>query len=97
MFGSALHMLYLAGNHMREEGAMALADGIRRGCALTKLYLTGNRLGPDGVKSVTKAILEDELRRKKSSYGVNDTRIQELFLGGTSMGPMGCHAVATML
>ena len=83
---------------MREEGAMALADGIRRGCAVTKLYLTGNRLGPDGVISVTEAILEDELRRRKTSYGVNDTRgIQELFLGGASMGPMGCHAVATML
>ena len=53
---------------------------------------------PDGVKSVTEAILEDELRRRKTSYGVNDTRgIQELYLvGGTSMGPMGCHAVATM-
>jgi len=58
---------------MWEEGAMALADGIRRGCALTKLYLTGNRLGPDGVKSVNEAILEDELRRKKAPYGVNDT------------------------
>ena len=84
---------------MREEGAMALADGIRRGCALSKLYLNGNRLGPDRVKPLNKAILEDELRRRKTSYGVNDTRgIQELFLGGeTSMGPMGCHAVATML
>ena len=66
-------MLYLAGNRIREEGAMALAYGIRRGCALTKLYLTGNRLGPDGVKSVNEAILEDELRRRKKLYGVNDT------------------------
>ena len=66
MYPSALHMLYLAGNHMREKGAMALADaGIRRGCAVTKLHLTRNRLGPDGVISVTEAILEDELRRKK--------------------------------
>ena len=91
MFGSALHMLYLAGNHMRKEVAMALADGIRRGCAVTKLYLTGNRLGPDGVKSVTEDFLEDELRRRKTSYGFNETQgIQELFLGGeTSMGPMG--------
>jgi Ran GTPase-activating protein (RanGAP) involved in mRNA processing and transport len=98
LFGSALHTLYLAGNHMGEEGAMALADGIRRGCAVTKLHLTGNRLGPDGVKAITEAILEDELRRRETSYVVNDTRgIQELFLGGTSMGPMGCHAVATML
>ena len=60
---------------MREKGAMALADaGIRRGCAVTKLHLTRNRLGPDGVISVTEAILEDELRRRKTSYGVNDTR-----------------------
>jgi hypothetical protein len=59
---------------------MALADaGIRRGCAVTKLYLTGNRLGPDGVKSVIEAILEDELRRRKTSYGLNDT--QAKFLG----------------
>ena len=73
-------MLYLAGNHMREEGAM---KPIRARWS---------------EKSVTEAILEDELRRKKTSYGVNDTQgIQELFLGGTSMGPMGCHAVATML
>jgi len=57
-----------------------------------------NRLGLDGVISVTEAIQEDELRRRKTSYGVNDTQgIQELFLGGTSMGLMGCHAVATML
>ena len=55
-------MLYLAGNHKREEGAMALADGIRRGCAVTKLHSNRNRLGPDGVISVTEAILEDELR-----------------------------------
>ena len=65
---------------------------------MTILSFARNRLGPDGVKSVTEAILEDELRRKKTSYGVNDTQgIQELFLGGTSMGPMGCQAVATML
>jgi len=57
-----------------------------------------NRLGLDGVISVLEAIQEDELRRRKTSYGVNDTQgIQELFLGGTSMGLMGCHAVATML
>ena len=81
---------------MREEGAMALADGIRRGCALTKLHLTGKGLGPDGVKSVTEAILEDELRRKKSSYGVNDTRgIQEHFFFWNELGtdgvPRSCY------
>ena len=98
LFGSALHTLYLAGNHMGEDGAIALADVIRRGCAVTKLHLTGNRLGPDGVIGITEAILEDEVRRKDASNGVKNARgIQELFLGGTSMGPMGCHAVGTML
>ena len=74
---------------MREEGAMALADGIRRGCALTKLILTANRrLVPDGVESVTEAILEDELRRKKTSYGVNDTQKNKL---GTNGLPHSCY------
>jgi Ran GTPase-activating protein (RanGAP) involved in mRNA processing and transport len=98
LLGSALHTLYLAGNHMGEDGAMALADVIRRGCAVTRLHLTGNRLGPDGVRAITEAILEDEVRRRECINGVKDTRgIQELFLGGSSMGSAGCQAVATML
>ena len=38
------------------------------------IWLETDKLGSDGVISVTEAILEDELRRRKTSYGVNDTR-----------------------
>jgi Ran GTPase-activating protein (RanGAP) involved in mRNA processing and transport len=57
-----LHTLYLAGNLFTQDGAMAIADLVRRGeqCSLRKLYLTGNRLGPDGVKYITDAIVEQE-------------------------------------
>jgi Ran GTPase-activating protein (RanGAP) involved in mRNA processing and transport len=59
-----LRTLYLAGNLIGEEGALALADFLRQGCCrLRKLYMTGNRLGADGVKAITEAILEDEMRR----------------------------------
>jgi Ran GTPase-activating protein (RanGAP) involved in mRNA processing and transport len=59
-----LRTLYLAGNLIGEEGALALADFLRQGCCrLRKLYMTGNRLGADGVKAITEALLEDEMRR----------------------------------
>ena len=109
-----LQTLYLAGNIIGEDGALALADVIRRGCGLRKLHLTGNRLGPDGVKALTEAISEDESQRSNSyevqKQDVNGDRnmpigeaardsggMQELFLGGTSMGPNGCLAVSRML
>lgn len=58
------HTLYLAGNVIGEDGAMAIADLIRRRTSsIRKLYLTGNLLGPDGVKAITEAILEDEQRQ----------------------------------
>ena len=57
-----LHTLYLAGNLFTQDGAMAIADLMRRGghCSLRKLYLTGNRLGPEGVKYIADAIVEQE-------------------------------------
>jgi Ran GTPase-activating protein (RanGAP) involved in mRNA processing and transport len=58
-----LHTLYLAGNLIGEDGAMAIADLVRRGSSLRKIYLTGNLLGPDGVKAITEAILEVEQRQ----------------------------------
>lgn len=60
-FGT-LQTLYLAGNLIGEDGAMALAGVIQKGNSLRKLYLTGNRLGPYGVKAITEAAIEDELR-----------------------------------
>jgi Ran GTPase-activating protein (RanGAP) involved in mRNA processing and transport len=62
-----IRTLYLAGNSIGEDGAIALADCIRQGSCLKKLYLTGNRLGADGIKAITEAIVEDELRRSEST------------------------------
>jgi Ran GTPase-activating protein (RanGAP) involved in mRNA processing and transport len=157
-----LETLYLAGNLIGEDGAMALADFIRNGSRLRKLYMTGNRIGGDGVKAITEAIIEDELTRPArtetndddtsmeaeggadsqtngSSAGTNVTNgrpsqqsfhgsyegsavdstssaastektsrhrsngtdnfhgMQELFLGGTGMGSVGCQAVSRLL
>lgn len=51
---SSLSTLYLAGNLISTDGAMALADAIRSpSCRLQKLHLTGNRLGPEGVAAIT--------------------------------------------
>jgi len=87
--GSSIMTLYLAGNLFSEDGAIAISDAIRVGCSLASLHLTGNRLGPAGVTAITSAILENELQQRGG--------MKELFLGGTSMGPEGCHAVARML
>jgi NLR family CARD domain-containing protein 3 len=64
----SLQTLYLAGNLIGEEGALAIADCIRQSnCRLRKLYMTGNRIGGDGVKAITEAILEDETRRHSAN------------------------------
>jgi Ran GTPase-activating protein (RanGAP) involved in mRNA processing and transport len=57
---SPLHTLYLAGNHIGEDGAIAIADFLRRGSRLRKLFLAGNRIGGEGVKAITEAILEQQ-------------------------------------
>jgi Ran GTPase-activating protein (RanGAP) involved in mRNA processing and transport len=62
--GGTLQTLYLAGNLVGEDGAMAIADCIRHGnTRLHKLYMTGNKIGGEGVKAITEAILEDEMNR----------------------------------
>ncbi|KAG7356311.1 leucine rich repeat LRR-containing protein [Nitzschia inconspicua] len=147
--GGTLQTLYLAGNLIGEDGALAIADCIRQGNGqLQKLFLTGNKIGGDGVKAITDAIVEDELRRqvtnvflgssqepaideedlvvcndrnsqfdtaaetavesikslvvssevnKHISYRGTFRGMQELFLGGTGMGPTGCSAIARLL
>ncbi|KAI2502489.1 hypothetical protein MHU86_11995 [Fragilaria crotonensis] len=80
---SSLSTLYLAGNLISHQGAMALADAIRY-CGLKKLHLTGNSLGPDGVAAITSAMMDHE-------------GICELFLGGTFSGSGGCQSVARLL
>lgn len=104
-----LHTLYLAGNAFGEDGALAIAEVIRRGCSIERLHLTGNKIGPDGVKAVTDAIMGGDMNGSNSSLDVDmhpsldalslylPSGLQELFLGGTGMGPTGCAAVARML
>jgi len=57
---STLHTLYLAGNLIGQDGAMAMADFLRRGSRLRKLFMTGNRIGGEGVKAITDAIMEQQ-------------------------------------
>ena len=117
---SQLQTLYLAGNCIGQDGAMAIADVIRRGgCnTLQRLYLTGNTLGPEGVQAITEAILEEATIHRPEhaasmTIGTSLTNatnantnpstyshghgMQELFLGGTGLGPTGCQAVARLL
>eukprot|EP00934_Nitzschia_sp_Nitz4_P004180 Nitzschia sp. Nitz4//scaffold283_size24287//3404//6138//NITZ4_008401-RA/size24287-augustus-gene-0.28-mRNA-1//1//CDS//3329545642//4170//frame0 len=61
--GGTVRTLYLAGNSIGEDGALAIADFIRQGSRLRKLYLTGNRIRSGGVRAIAEAILEDESRR----------------------------------
>mmetsp|Transcript_4668 Transcript_4668/g.11879 ORF Transcript_4668/g.11879 Transcript_4668/m.11879 type:complete len:992 (+) Transcript_4668:573-3548(+) len=126
--GSTLRTLYLAGNLIGQDGALAIADILRlRSSIIEKLYMTGNKLGGEGVKAITEAVMEKELsaldvlklsddeemnesstndgknKDTSISYASDTTKgfrfrgMQELFLGGTSMGHTGCAAVARLL
>ena len=124
--GSNLRTLYLAGNLIGQDGALAIADIIRlRSSVIEKLYMTGNKLGGEGIKAITEAVMEKELsaldvlklcddeemnesstkdgKHKDISYATDTAQdfkfrgMQELFLGGTSMGHTGCAAVAHLL
>lgn len=52
--------LYLAGNCVGANGAIALASVLRGRCRLRRLHLTGNQLGPRGVTALSQAIVEHE-------------------------------------
>ena len=54
----ALSTLYLSGNAVREEGALALAEAVAGGCGLKSLHLTANRIGGMGVKGLMRSIAE---------------------------------------
>mmetsp|Transcript_9703 Transcript_9703/g.20209 ORF Transcript_9703/g.20209 Transcript_9703/m.20209 type:complete len:1276 (-) Transcript_9703:169-3996(-) len=55
---STLSTLYLSGNAVGEQGALALADAVAGGCGLTSLHLTANRVGAPGVKGLMRSIAE---------------------------------------
>ena len=96
-YKSRLCTLYLAGNHIGEAGAADLGHIIKQG-SLRKVYLSGNDLGPDGVKVIADSVLEVEYQDSRTTKGLTTSRgVQELFLGGTGMGLVGCNAVARLL
>jgi Ran GTPase-activating protein (RanGAP) involved in mRNA processing and transport len=78
---------------------------------LKRIHLTGNKVGPDGIRCLMEAIVvaegngnadmasnDDELsNHKMNDCDMLEQGIEELFLGGTGMGYMGCAAVAKML
>lgn len=114
-----LQTLYLAGNAIGGDGAIAVADLIRRtSCRLQKLYLTGNILGPEGVKAISEAVLCAEQRneteetsgnnhdpdddmhlsnKQQETDQNNQSFLEELYLGGTGMGLLGCESIALLL
>lgn len=106
-----LHTLYLAGNTLGEDGALAIAEVIRRGSSIKRLHLTGNRIGPDGVKAITEAVMggrdsdddqdgspDVEMHPPLDALSLDlPAGVQELFLAGTDMGPSGAASVARML
>lgn len=49
---SAVSALYLLHNDITDDGALALADGLKRCKALRELYLNSNRIGDDGVAAL---------------------------------------------
>eukprot|EP00536_Pseudo-nitzschia_multiseries_P009712 jgi/Psemu1/319687/estExt_fgenesh1_pm.C_2790008 len=110
---STLHTLYLAGNLIGQDGAMAMADFLRRGSRLRKLFMTGNRLGGEGVKAIADAIVEQQEAMRDSSIATATATAtatafaatenfaaeteNELYLGGTGMELTGCQAISRLL
>lgn len=106
--GGALHTLYLAGNRITEDGAYSLAQLFRERSdrGLKRIYLTGNRIGSEGTRVLMEAMSSFQ---STNSHACNQMKynnpqdcnhhsgLEELFLGGTGMGRIGCLAVAKML
>lgn len=103
--GGALHTLYLAGNCITEEGAFALSNMYDQGVGVRRLNVTGNKFGPDGIHALVSAMINHQEKViKRNHSGSNNLPqsneiegIEELFLGGTGMGPYGCRTVAKLL
>lgn len=102
--GGSLHTLYLAGNCITKEGAVALSKIYKEGIGIRRLHITGNKFGPDGIHALLKAMIQQQEKidyAHKSngilSHDQEDGGIEELFLGGTGMGSTGCESVAKLL
>lgn len=97
--GGAIHTLYLAGNRITEDGAHALAQLFREGSGrgLKRIHLTGNKIGPEGMRALMEAVAFHQSTSLSDSSQESGKGVEELFLGGTGMGHLGCVAVAKML
>lgn len=102
-----LQTLCLSGNEIGEKGATALAAALLNDCGISCLHLTANRIGTIGAEVITKAIAQVDAKRQYSMEQVSHSAVkpeqthvravQELHLGGTDMGPVGCLSVFNMI
>lgn len=95
-----LQKLYLAGNQIREEGAIAIAGAILHGCGLVSLHVTANKLGPVGIKALAGAIAERDARPVVSDSSEITHRIktvEEFYCGNTNMESSGFMQLSSML
>ncbi len=94
-----LQKLYLAGNQIHEEGAVAIAGAILRGCGLISLHLNANKLGPVGIKALAGAIAERDARPVNGTCNLpsRNKTIEELYCGNTHMESTGLMQLSSML
>lgn len=85
--GSQLSKLYMTGNRIGADGVKAITEAI-----LENEILRDGDSTLLGLAEDNPAADEDETNQMSSFSGM-----QELFLGGTGMGTLGCHAVARLL
>lgn len=89
-----LTTLYLAGNAVKEQGSIALADAIAGGCALTTLHLTANQIGPQGVKGLMRSMSEFDVNMqiaqqdRENSMTMDDQGTKRESLEGESFCPI---------
>ena len=73
-----------AGNDVRDDGAVKLADALQTSTTLTSLYLQRNNIGPDGMGRLAGALC-------------GNTSLKHLNLGWNAMGDGGVRPLARAL
>ena len=80
-----LKYLYMEGNRIGDEGAIALASALRdQATSIQELYLGDNRIGQDGATHLAQSLL-------------SNTSLRKLFLEGNQIGPVGAAAFTSVL
>lgn len=91
-----LSTLFLSGNHIRQEGAVAIGRAILQGCSLSELHLSANRIGEAGVQALARAIAERELL-VNSDVKKKPKTMEKLHIVGIEMGHEGTTTISRML